>query len=422
MTLDALAIRAQFSALHQKTDDVTPIFFDNPGGTQVPQAVIDAMTHYFTYTNANSGGMFATSQWSDAMTAGVRKTVADFLGASNPDEIVFGPNMTTLVFGLSRALAKTLQPGDEIVLTRMDHDANVTPWTRIAEDHDLVVRWVDIHVDDCTLDLDSLEAALTDRTKIVATVHASNAVGTINPVKRIAGMARAAGAYYVVDAVQSAPHVPLDVREIGCDFLLCSAYKFFGPHVGILWGKYDLLAKLPAYKVRPAKDKPPYRWETGTSNFEGIAAVGAALNYIAAIGRNYGQDYAAQYVYYAGQAHDLKRGMEVIRATERDLVAHLLQVLGHIDGLTVYGITDPKRLQERVPTVAFALAGYTACEVAEYLAKHHIYVWHGDYYAVEIMRRLGYAEHGLVRVGLVHYNTHEEINRLEKALQQLVAG
>ena len=179
---------------------------------------------------------------------------------------------------------------------------------------------------------------------------------------------------------------------------------------------------MPAYKVRPAKDKPPYRWETGTSNFEGIAAVGAALNYIAAIGRNYGQDYAAQYVYYTGQAHDLKRGMEVIRATERDLVAHLLPMLARIDGLTVFGITDPKRLHERVPTIAFALAGYTAREVAEYLAKHHIYVWHGDYYAVEVMQRLGYAEHGLVRVGLVHYNTHEEIDRLETALRQLVSG
>ncbi len=271
MTLDTKKIRQNFPSI-----SIQRVFLDNPAGTQVPQGVIDAVSNYYTSMNANAGGTFATSQRSDEMVQSVRQSMADFLHASRPEEIVFGPNMTTLNFNLSRALAKTLKPGDEIVLTRMDHDANIAPWLLIAEDHDLVVRWVDIDPSNCTLDMDSLEAALTDRTRIVATIHASNAVGTINPVNQIAEMAHAAGAYFVVDAVQSAPHIPIDVQAIDCDFLLCSAYKFFGPHIGILWGRYELLESLPVYKVRPAKDKPPYRWETGTPSFETIAEIGRA--------------------------------------------------------------------------------------------------------------------------------------------------
>ena len=250
------------------------------------------------------------------MVHATRERVADFLHAARPEEIVFGPNMTTLSFALSRALGKTLAPGDEIVLTRMDHDANVMPWLRIAEDVDLTVRWVDIHTDDCTLDMDSLEAALTDRTRIVATVHASNAVGTINPVKQIAAMARAASAVYVVDAVQSAPHIPIDVQDIGCDFLLCSAYKFFGPHIGILWGRYDRLAELPVYKVRPADDRPPFRWETGTASFETIHGVSAAIDYFAWIGSEFGADYYPDRV---GRRALLLRGMEAIKRHEQAL-------------------------------------------------------------------------------------------------------
>lgn len=420
MTLNAQAVRAKFPALNQNAvDGIHPVFFDNPAGTQVPQAVIDAVADYYTYRNANTGGQFATSNRNDEMAAAVRHTVADFLNANSADEIAFGPNMTTLNFGLSRALGKTLKPGDEIVLTHMDHDANVTPWTRIAEDHNLVVRWATINKDDCTLDMGSLEGALTDRTKIVATVHASNAVGTINPVQQIAEMAHAAGAYYVVDAVQSAPHIPIDVQTIGCDFLLCSSYKFFGPHAGMLWGKHDLMAQLPVYKLRPAKDVTPYRWETGTPNYEGMAAVGAALDYIAELGQDYGQDYVSQVASYQGKARDLKLGLEVIRVTEQDLVTHLLIMLAGIDGLTVYGITDLDRVDQRVPTVAFALEGYTSHEVAAHLGKNHIFVWSGNYYAVDIMEQLGYGETGLLRVGLAHYNTHEEIDRLEAALKQL---
>lgn len=420
MTLDIEAIRDQFPALHQPAEDgELPVFFDNPAGTQVPQAVIDAVTRYYTRMNGNSGGVFATSQQSDAMVRRVREQAADFLNAPSADEIVFGANMTTLNFALSRALGKTLAPGDEIVLTRMDHDANVQPWRRIAEDYNLVVRWADIHIDDCTLDMDSLEAALTERTKIVAAVHASNAAGTINPVRQIADMAHAAGALYVVDAVQSTPHIPIDVQAIGCDFLLCSAYKYFGPHIGVMWGRYDLLASLPVYKVRPSKDKPPYRWETGTPSFETIAAVGAALDYLAGIGRDYGADYREEFSNFSGNRQDLKVAMTALGEYERELAAHLIEVLQRTPGVHIAGISDLNRLQERVPTVIFTKDGHTPHAINEHLSRHHIYAWDGNYYAVEIMKRLGYEENGMVRVGLAHYNTHVEIDRFEQVLKTI---
>ncbi len=414
MMLDLKAIRSQFPI----TDDV--VFFDNPAGTQVPQRVVQAVTDYYLHINANSGGAFATSQRTDAMVEATREKVADFLNAPRADEIVFGPNMTTLNFSLTRALAKTLKAGDEIVLTRMDHDANVAPWLRIAEDYSLVVRWVDIHTEDCTLDMDTLEAALTDRTRIVATVHASNAVGTINPVVQIAQMAHAAKAYYVVDAVQSAPHIPIDIQAIDCDFLLCSAYKFFGPHIGILWGRYELLAQLPVYKVRPSRDVPPFRWETGTPSFETIAGVGAAIDYIASLGRAYGADYQKNYPGFSGRRLELKTAMAATSAYERELVGYLIQQVQTIPGIHIAGITDPARFHERVPTIVLVKdGGYTPEQIAEHLARKQIYVWDGNYYAVEIMKRLGHEDGGMLRVGLAHYNTREEIDRLIAALKEL---
>lgn len=393
-TLNVAHLRDQFPSLHRTANGFTPVYFDNPAGTQVPQQVIDAISGYFLEMNANQGGMFETSQSTDAMVYAARENVARFLNAPNPNEVVFGANMTTLNFALSRAIAQTLHPGDEIVLTRMDHDANVSPWLRIADDRGLTVRWVDIIEPECTLDLNTLEAALTEKTKLVATVHASNAVGTINPVAQIAQMAHAAGALYVVDAVQSAPHLRIDVQAIGCDFLLCSAYKFFGPHVGVLWGKYDLLASLPVYKVRPSKDVPPYRWETGTPAFELIAGVGAAVDYLMGV------------------------GIDAMVEYERELVLHLIEILQRKPGTHIAGITDPARYAERVPTVVFSLEGYTPTEVAAHLAAHGIYVWDGNYYAVEIMNRLNKPD-GMVRVGLAHYNTHEELERFEAALNLL---
>ncbi len=415
MAFDVAHVRAQFPQLNSDT----PIFFDNPAGTQVPQRVIDAVSDYFLHMNANSGGRFATSIQTDTMVQSVREKLADFLNAPSASEIVLGANTTTLNFSLSRALGKTLKAGDEIVLTRMDHDGNVAPWLRIAEDYGLVVRWVDIRTEDCTLDLDTLEAALTDRTKIVATVHASNAVGTINPVAQIADMAHAAKAIYVVDAVQSAPHVPIDVQAIGCDFLLCSAYKYFGPHIGVMWGRYDLLASLPVYKVRPSKDKAPYRWETGTESFETIAGVGACIDYIAGLGEDFGSAYASQFPQFTGRRLALKTGMTAAGVYERELVTHLIEVIQRHPGTTIAGITDPTCYDQRVPTVVFTLDGYTPKQIAEHLAAHSIFVWDGNYYAVEIMARLGRSEHGMVRVGLAHYNTHEEIDRFEVVLGKL---
>jgi cysteine desulfurase family protein (TIGR01976 family) len=407
MTLfDVAAVRSRFPSLQQSHNGVPPVFFDNPAGTQVPQAVIDAVSDYFVRMNANAGGAFATSIANDAMVEDVRGLAALFLNAPNVHEVVLGPNMTTLNLGLSRALGRTFRAGDELVLTRMDHDANVSPWLRLAQDHGLTVRWVDLRTEDCTLDLDTLEGALTERTRIVATVHASNAAGTINPVQRIAEMTHAAGALHVVDAVQSAPHIALDVQAIGCDFLLCSAYKFFGPHAGILWGRSELLESLPAYKVRPAKDAAPYRWETGTPAFELIAGIGAALRYIASL---------------SGEAEPTRaafdRAYAVMGEYERELTAHLLEVIAATPQTRIWGITDSARLHERVPTVIFTHERLSARAIAEHLAVAGIYVWDGNYYALEIMTRLGHE--AMVRVGLAHYNTHDEIERLAAALKTL---
>ena len=414
MGFHANNVRELFPALHQTTPaGLQPIFLDNPAGTQVPQSVIDAVVNYYRTMNANSGGSFLTSRRSDQMTEEVRQALADFLNADSPNEIVIGPNMTSLNFSLSRALAHTLSPGDEIVLTRMDHDANVAPWIAIARERDIAVKWVDVRSEDCTLDMDSLEAVLSERTKLVATVHASNAVGTINPVGQIAAMAHAVGAYHVVDAVQSAPHIPIDAQEIGCDFLLCSSYKFYGPHLGVMWGRADLLNSLPAYKVRPAKDVAPYRWETGTPSYETWNGLLACMEYWSMLGDRFG--YADQ-AGSGGRALTMKRGLSAVQAYERSLCEALIEGLQAIPGVTIAGITDSDRQHLRVPTVALAKAGHTPDALAEYLAEHDVFVWSGDYYAPEIMRRLDRPQ-GMVRVGIAHYNTLDEINTVLELIE-----
>lgn len=416
MTFHAEAIREQFPSLRMPADDGSlPVFLDNPAGTQVPLGVMQAVTDYYMTMNANSGGVFATSRRNDEMVQRTREGMADFLNAASASEIVIGPNMTTLSFHLSRSIAQTLAPGDEIMLTRMDHDANVAPWTLIARDRGLTLKWVDIRAEDCTLDMDSLEAALSKRTKVVATVHASNAVGTVNPVKQIAGMARAVGAWHVVDAVQSAPHVPIDVADIGCDFLLCSSYKFYGPHLGIMWGRHDLLESLPVYKVRPAKDAAPYRWENGTPSYETWNGLLACLEHWERIGEAFGDAELPQYV---GSRRQIKRGMIAVQAYERDLVAALIEGLRAIPGIAIAGITDSARFDQRVPTVAMVKEGHEPQEIARYLAANHIYVWSGNYYAAEIMERIHRPE-GMVRIGIGQYNTIDEINRLLNLLDTL---
>ena len=297
----------------------------------------------------------------------------------------------------------------------MDHDANIAPWLAVARELGLTVRWVDIREDDCTLDMDSLEAALSERTKIVATVHASNAVGTVNPVRQIAGMAQAVGAWHIVDAVQSAPHIAIDVQDIGCDFLLCSSYKFYGPHLGIMWGRKDLLDSLPAYKVRPAKDKSPWRWETGTPSFETWNGLRACIDYWAALGEEFG---AAELPQYKGRRLKLKQAMRAVQEYEQSLAAALIDGLSAIPGVTIAGITGSARFDQRVPTIAMVKAGSAPDEIAAALAAQHVYVWSGDYYALEIMERLKRPE-GMVRIGIGHYNTRGEIERVLNLIEDI---
>src|SRR2546421_5854373 len=298
-------IRTHFPALASQT-----IYFDNPGGTQVAQEALQHISHYLQYTNANHGGAFRTSRESDAVVFKARRVLADFLNAARPEEIIFGPNMTTLTLAISRSLARTLQPGDEIVVTRLDHDGNVAPWLLIAEERGCTVRWVGIHEEDCTLDLADMELQITERTKIVAVGYASNAVGTINDVSRVVQLAHRAGALCFVDAVQHAPHRPIDVQALDCDFLACSAYKFFGPHLGILYGKYELLDSLMAYEVRPAGNLPPDKFETGTQSFEAIAGTLGAIEYFAWLGNTFGSEYTTNYqTSFSGRALALKQAM-----------------------------------------------------------------------------------------------------------------
>ena len=415
MGFHAKKIREFFPSLQVPIDARQPIYLDNPAGTQVPQSVIDAVCTYYRTMNANSGGYFRTSRQNDEMVDQTRQKMAEFLNAASAAEIVIGPNMTTLNFALSRAIAQTLTAGDEIVLTRMDHDANVSPWTSIAQERQLSVKWVDLKTADCTLDMDSLEEALSEKTRIVATVHASNAVGTINPVRQIAAMAHAVGAWHVVDAVQSAPHVPIDVQDIDCDFLLCSAYKFYGPHLGIMWGREDLLNELPAFKVRPAKDVAPYRWETGTPSFETWSGLHACLKHWEMIGERFGDVTLPQ---YRGSRLKMKQGMIAVQEYERALVAALIEGLSAIAGVSIAGITDASRFGWRVPTVALEKDGRSPDAIAAYLAERDVFVWSGDYYALEIMQRLN-RPNGMVRVGIGQYNTIDEINRLLELVEEV---
>jgi len=418
MSLDPTSIRQQFPSLQHPA-----IFFDNPGGTQVARQCLERMTQYLTEHNANHDGAFATSRLSDAVIDEARAATADFLNAARPEEIVFGANMTSLTLHISRSIARTWQPGDEIVVTRLDHDANFTPWVLAAEDRGCNVRRVDFHPEDGTLDMQSLAAALQDKPRLLAVGYASNALGTINPLAQIVQMAHAAGALVYVDAVHYAPHGPIDVQQLGCDFLVCSAYKFFGPHAGLLYGKYDLLDELTAYKVRPAPDEPPGKFETGTGNFEAIAGVLGALEYLEWVGETFGGDYKEKYAEnYQGRALRLKQAMSAIRANEYELSRALLDVLEETHGVTIYGLTDRRRLKERVPTVSFTLQGWHPRQVAEELDKENIYAWDGNYYALSVTERLGLEENGgMVRVGPAHYNTVEEIHRFGEALGKVAA-
>ena len=411
-TFEVEAIRARFPALSLTHDGRPMVFFDGPGGTQVPQSVIDAVANYYRTSNANHGGAFPTSERSDAIVDDAHAALADMLGVDGA-EITLGANMTTLTFHISRSIVATMRPGDEIVVTGLDHQANVDPWIAAARDSEVIVRIWEPHLEDCTLRLEDLDAVLNERTKLVAVGWASNAVGTVNPIAEVVKRAHAVGAWVYVDAVHGAPHLPLDARAIDADFVACSVYKFFGPHVGAVYGKREIRDGLPAYKVRPAED----RFETGTGNFEGYAGAVGAVEYIADIGRLYG-----------GAATDSSRreavqaGMHAIRAYEMDLHRHLAARLAEIDGIRMYGLTAEADMDRRTPTLSITVDGVKSREVAEHLGKRGIAVWDGDFYATGLIERLGLAPDGVVRIGLTHYNTRAEIDRLATELAEIAGA
>ena len=408
---DVEKVRRGFPALQEAYNGRGAIFFDNPGGTQVHESVVAAMVDYLTRRNSNTHGLFETSLRTDAVIEAAHRAVADLLGC-DADEVVFGNNMTSLTFHVSRSLARELGPGDEVVVTRLDHDANVMPWVLAAQERGVGVRWADVDVETGTLDMEDMRRQITPRTKIVAVGYASNATGTVNDVGTIIGWAREVGALTFVDAVQYAPHGLIDVRALGCDFLACSAYKFFGPHSGQLYGKREHLERLEAYRVRPAGDLPPDKWETGTQNHEGMAGVTAAIDYLAGLGVEYGGAGPAE-----SRRDKLKAAWSVISAYERLLTERLVDGLLSVPGVRIFGLTERADLESRVATVSLHKEGTTPEQLAQALAEENIFAWNGSFYAQSVSERMGVEESGgWLRLGLVHYNTVDEIDRCVRVL------
>ncbi|HVI07049.1 MAG TPA: cysteine desulfurase-like protein [Candidatus Binatia bacterium] len=412
--LDLSHIRTQFPALTQTVNGRPAVFFDGPGGTQVPQRVIDAMADYLRRDNANSGGNYATSRRTDAVIAAARDAMADFFNCA-ADEIVFGQNMTALTFALSRALGRDLGPGDEILVTRLDHDANVSPWLAL-EEKGVTIRWAEIHSEDCTLDVEDLAAKINSKTRLVAVGFASNAVGTINPVKEIVRLAHQHGALAFIDAVHYAPHGLIDVADLDCDFLVCSTYKFFGPHMGVLYGKREHLLRLRPYKVRPLTEALPFRWEWGTLNHECIAGITACVDYLADLGcsEKAGMPRRAAIV----------AAFEAIHRHEHQLMRQMISGLQEIPRIKIYGITDPECFAWRCPTIALRVEnqtpGQTPQALATKLGERGFFTWDGNYYAINLTERLGVEKSGgFLRIGLAHYNTAEEVDRFLAALREI---
>jgi cysteine desulfurase family protein (TIGR01976 family) len=442
--LDLASIRAQFPSLSQTVNGHPAVFLDGPGGTQVPQRVIDAISDYLRRNNANTGGAYATSRNTDAMIAEARAAMSDFLNCC-ADEIVFGPNMTTLTYAISRAIGRDLGPGDEILVTRLDHDANVSPWLALADqgkEKGVTIRWAEIHKEDCTLDVEDLAAKLTSKTKLVAVGYASNAVGTINPVKEIVRLAHSVGALAYVDAVHYGPHGLIDVAALDCDFLVCSTYKFFGPHMGVLFGKREHFARLRPYKVRPLTDAVPFRWEWGTLNHECIAGITACVDYIADLGRHAcpepwgenpepcGDSRPRLSVERSSTGISARRAaiiaaFEVIHRHEHRLMERLITGLSQIPHLKIFGITDPSCFDWRCPTLAVRATdqtpGHTPLQLATKLGERGFFTWDGNYYALNLTEQLDVeSTGGFLRIGLVHYNTVEEVDCLLATLHEIL--
>jgi cysteine desulfurase family protein (TIGR01976 family) len=410
-TMDVALLRARFPALRRDVGGAPCIFSDAPGGTQVPDSVIEAMVAYLRAFNANTGGAFATSRETDALIDRARGAGAALLGCER-DEVVFGPNMTSLAFSLSRSLARDLGEQDEVAVTRLDHDANIAPWIAAAEERRARVRWVDIDPSDCTLDTSSLEGVLSQRTRVVAFTLASNAVGTVTAAAEIVARARAVGALVIADGVHLAPHRVLDARALDVDILFCSPYKFFGPHMGVMYGRRELLERLRPYKVRPAHDEPPDRWETGTKNHEALAGFVATVDYLAGIAGAGGGELRARVV----------AGMEAVRRAEAELSTRFLEGIVDVPGAHMFGITDLERCDERTPTFALRLGATHPRAVAEELGRRGIFVWDGNYYALAIMHRLGLEDSGgAVRIGFCHLNTVDEVERVLAELRSLAS-
>jgi cysteine desulfurase family protein (TIGR01976 family) len=413
--LDVAALRDHFPALSRTVDGRPVVYLDGPGGTQVTRDCIQAMAAYLERSNANHGGAFAAAVETDAMLHEVHAAAADFIGAHEADEVAFGANMTTLTFAVSRAIGRDLRPGDEIVVTRLDHDANVAPWLAVAEDRGCTVRWIELADDRASLDLDGVDRLLSERTKVVAVGLASNALGTITDVGRVVEAAHAVDALVYVDAVHAAPHLPIDVATLQADLLVCSPYKFFAPHLGMLTGRRELLERLAAYRVRPAGADLPGKWETGTQSHEALAGLLGTFGYLERLGAAYGTSAPDD-----DRRGRLRAAMAAIRTHERELSAGVLERLATVPGITLHGIADPARLDERVPTFSFTLDGHTPRAIAAHLASRAISTWDGDFYAWELIRALGLdVTGGLLRIGLVHYNTLEEVDRLVAALGEL---
>ena len=411
---DLESVRSQFPAFNRAVEGRPVVYLDGAAGSQVPFRVAEAVSGYLTGTNANHGGPFATSVESDAMLDAAHQAAADFLGTADPDTVAFGANMTTLTLAVSRALASTWQPGDRILVSRLDHDANVTPWTLAAHDAGVAVDHIDIHPDTATLDLDTLHDRITDSTRLVAVGAASNLSGSINPVTEITQAAHRVGALVFVDAVHLAPHRLLNVEAWDCDLLACSAYKFFGPHVGLLWGRRNLLESLKAYKLRPASNQLPDKWMTGTGNHEGIAGVGEAIEYLADLGR--GVDPTAE-----SRRQALATAFRAIGDHERELSLGLLDGLVRLPGVTVHGITDADLIDQRVATYSITHDQLSPGELAKHLARRGIFTWAGNHYALPVTEALGLEPGGTLRISALHYNTLEEIERTISALGDVLA-
>jgi cysteine desulfurase family protein (TIGR01976 family) len=411
--LDIAWVRSQFPSLKTQVNGHTAAFLDGPAGTQVPTQVIHAIQSYLLTANANTGGAFLTSRRTEEIIAHARVAMADLFHCEK-DEVVFGQNMTTITYAISRAIARDLNPGDEILLTTLDHDANYSPW-KALEEKGVVIRQLDIREADCTLDLDDLKSKLNEKTRLIAVGYASNSVGTINPVAEITRLAHAAGAMIYVDAVHYAPHGLIDVRTLDCDFLVCSPYKFFGPHMGALYGKRQHLQSFRPYKVRPCTDQIPDRWESGTQIHELIAGIGAAVEYLAELGRRC--DASAK-----TRREALAAAYHATVAHEAGIIWRLIEGLKSIPGVHIYGITDPQRSAERCSTLSLRIGNHHPTAIATFLGERGIFTWDGNYYALNLSERLGVeSQGGMLRIGLVHYNTAEEVDRLLAALREFAA-